>query len=66
MSSDPSCFISLGESDPGKLATLKSQFNSAVDEYEKMRNILEGKLIPATSTGGQAMKTYYHLESIHD
>jgi len=45
------------ESDQGRLATLKSQFNSAVDEYEKMRNILEGKLLPATSTGGQAMKT---------
>lgn len=48
---------SLGESDPIYSQTLKSNFNTAVEEYEKMRDILGGRSSAPESggsTGGKA------------
>lgn len=47
----------LGETDQQKLKTLSEQFNKTVEEYDNMRQILEGKKLPVSVTAGnQAMK----------
>jgi len=44
--------ISLGEKDPLILANLKDNFNGAVDEYQKMRDIFGGKASAPDNSGG--------------